>query len=228
MSTKDLSRTVIEGGRARRNVSDRRQSHREDRTHERAYLRELERDPDAADERSPRRPRKVYKWFHDKLGAAERWLLGHVGRPWRKVEGEILAAFDTRTLAGRHIVHDHLLPYRFGWRGRAKLTWRVHRQTFCVDDQGVLRIHTRRFMPVGQRPPAPRPEVIRELGERRLIVHGERLYWLEPTGRASAGAHAYRQTRELDADERAWWNTLRDPEREHATTPAPWDPSTRR
>jgi hypothetical protein len=57
VSTKDLSRTVIEGGRHRYNVWERRSSHRAERTSQREYLRAVEHDPAVADARAPR-PRK--------------------------------------------------------------------------------------------------------------------------------------------------------------------------
>ena len=122
MSTKDLSRTVIEGGRDRYNTWRRRSSHREERADERAYLHAVVHDPSVADARSPEPRRPVRKAFHDRLAAAERWLLGHVGRPWRKVEGEILATFDTRTIAGRHVVFGHLMP-------RPHRPWNERRRT---------------------------------------------------------------------------------------------------
>ena len=48
------------------------------------------------------------KYFSDHLSPLERYLNGQVNRPWRKVEGEIHQALDTRTLIGRHL-WDHAL-----------------------------------------------------------------------------------------------------------------------
>ncbi|UJR83280.1 hypothetical protein [Sandaracinus amylolyticus] len=226
MSTKDLSRTVVEGGRYFRNRDDRRQSHRDERAIERAYLRDVRLDPDLADARVPERAQRVGRGSRDKLSPAERWLATHVGRPWREVEGEIFATFDTRTLMGRHVVIDHLLPWRWTPRGWPLGAWRVHRRGFVVDARGILRFAG----PLWTRPRVEHSAsdaVVSQLGERRVAVHGERLYWREPTGRVGRDAKlAYRQTHELSDDERAWWASLCDCERVYACTPA--EPATTR
>jgi hypothetical protein len=46
------------------------------------------------------------KCFSDRLGPLERFLGTQVGRPWRKVEGELRNALDGRTVIGRHLL-DH-------------------------------------------------------------------------------------------------------------------------
>ncbi|WP_157068788.1 hypothetical protein [Sandaracinus amylolyticus] len=220
MSTKDLSRTVVEGGRYFHNRDDRRQSHRDERAIERAYLRDVQLDPDLADARVPERAQRVGRGSRDKLSPAERWLASHVGRPWRDVEGEIFATFDTRTLMGRHVVLEHLLPPRWAPRDWPVGAWQVHRRGFVVDARGVLRFTG----PLWTRPrvePAVSDAFVSELGARRVAVHGERLYWREPTGRVGRdGKLAYRQTHALSERERAWWASLRDCERAHACTPA--------
>src|SRR5262245_49780566 len=136
MSKKDLSRTVIEGGRSHANISDRRQSHRTDRARVRAWLGRASLDEDEAESGAPRPRPRVRKTFSDKLGPARRWLERQVGRPWSKVRSELFAKFDARTTAGRHILHGHLLaevsqgePERTGWR----------RPEFVVDARGILR-----------------------------------------------------------------------------------------
>jgi hypothetical protein len=109
VARKDLSRTVIEGGRTRGNKDRRRASHGVARARAREWLDGVRADNASADASAPRRPPRVYKQFDDKLGPAMRWLDAQVGRPWSKVFGELCARFDTRTVAGRHIVHDHML-----------------------------------------------------------------------------------------------------------------------
>jgi len=137
MSTKRLARTVIEGGRARYNTYERRRSHRGHRRREREYLRSLERQPELADAVAPPVRAPVRKQHRDRLSAAERWLASHAGRPWREVEGTILATFDTRSIAGRHVVYDHLLPG--GWFYDREGWWRVNRRIeFRIDDAGLL------------------------------------------------------------------------------------------
>jgi hypothetical protein len=136
VARKNLSRTVIEGGRSHRNIADRRQSHRTERVHTRAWLGQVRLDPECAEETAPRLRERVRKEFSDKLGAAFRWLERQVGRPWAKVEGELLAKFDTRTVAGRHILFGHMLPSVGAGDPEAHRWARVG---FIVDANAILR-----------------------------------------------------------------------------------------
>ncbi|MEM9074046.1 MAG: hypothetical protein AAGE52_36475 [Myxococcota bacterium] len=211
-----MVRTVIEGGRGSWNKWERRYSHRQYRARERAYLDELRMDPSRADDVFPPKRRKVYKDFRDKLGPAERWLETRVGRPWKEVEGEILATFDTRSLAGRHIVFDHLMPSenpRHGWRVR----WGFF---FFADDEGILRMS--REAPPGHRyhwfrrrhsvEPFLSRRAIAFVGDRRIGMRGHRVYWLEPTD-PSAEVTRRRQGRELTPKERERYDALLGSER---------------
>lgn len=136
MSRKNLSRTVIEGGRYYSNCWDRRQSHRDERASTRAWLDRVAADNAYADELAVPPRRHVYKMFHDKLAPAERWLRAQVGRPWDKVFSELRAKFDSRTVAGAHVVNSHML----GWvdRGNAE-TARYRHDYFVIDRHGILR-----------------------------------------------------------------------------------------
>src|SRR4051812_4716895 len=111
VARKDLSRTVIEGGRYYRNCYFRRASHGIERATTREWLDRVNVDLDEADASAPPARPRVHKEFHDKLMPAHRWLVAQVGRPWSKVFSELSARFDTRTVAGRHVVHDHMLRW---------------------------------------------------------------------------------------------------------------------
>jgi hypothetical protein len=133
MSTKNLSRTVIEGGRD--NFS------RWWRRHSNAVHRQATRRASAAELASPEPghvlyPRRevVYRGFSDKLSPAARWLDKQVGRPWNHVRGELMRRFDIRTTAGRHIVFDHLLPAVEGSRPAG-----LRRVAVFVDRHGLLQ-----------------------------------------------------------------------------------------
>jgi len=130
MATKNLSRTVIEGGRAHGNTWERRASNGVHRTSARRVSRALAGGVDADFTLYPAR-KVVWRSFHDKLGPAKRWLASQVGRPWNKARGELFACFDIRTTPGRHIVFDHLLPEVEGARR--------FRNDFVVDRSGILR-----------------------------------------------------------------------------------------
>jgi hypothetical protein len=133
MSTKNLARTILERGRGAAGWG-RRADNRSERAKTRQVLADL-RDADASDDLLLPLTRKRNRFLGDKLGAPERWLASHVGRPWDKVRSELFARFDTRTLAGRHIVFDHMLPWvadhpRQGCGCAPK---------FVVDRHGILR-----------------------------------------------------------------------------------------
>jgi hypothetical protein len=136
VSRKNLSRTVIEGGRYYSNSYFRRGSHGIERATTRQWLEQIALDVEEADARVvPVRPH-VGKMFRDKLAPAHRWLVSQVGRPWSKVYSELCARFDTRTVAGRHVVYDHMLD----WVKRAEELQRRHsRYDLVVDAHGILR-----------------------------------------------------------------------------------------
>jgi hypothetical protein len=139
MARRDLSRTVIEGGRYRHNKYFRRASHGTGRAREREWLDAVEVDADIADERALRERPKVHRMFYDKLAVPKRWLRSRVGRPWNKVYSEMLTLFDPRTIAGQHIVYDHMIHFvrRPGDDAR-------DRSPFEVDAHGILRAVSRR------------------------------------------------------------------------------------
>lgn len=203
---------------------------------------DLLRDPDAWDELVLPIREPVGKGFTDKLGPVERWLRSQVGRPWADVRSEIAGRFDTRSLAGRHIVFCHLLP-RTGGNENVRDGWRVFRRGwFRVDDEDVLRVSTRR----------PGPERIRWVrsivaccsrraaafvGKRSVGRVDARLYWFERTRepQASVDPIPWRQHVELKEDERAFYLSLHERERlaitlePHPTTGKPWlSPDVRR
>lgn len=135
MARKDLSRTVIEGGRYHRNRWERRASHGVARAGTRAWLDTVDHDED---DEAPPPLKPVAKSFYDKLAPAQRWLAAQVGRPWSKVYSELRGRFDSRTVAGRHVVEDHML----GWvrrHSREGLIWRYSQFELFVDEHGILR-----------------------------------------------------------------------------------------
>lgn len=198
MSTKNLSRTVIEGGRDGYSKFSRRYSHSVERTHVNHLARELCRDSEQADDALFRPREPAYIGFADKLGPAMRWLQSQAGRPWDKVRGELFSRFDIRTTAGRHIVFDHLLPEIEDVRG-----WR--RQRFGVSRHGTLEYYGRQRYRYDARPRLPEHEgtLRRWLGERRVIGRGERLYWLVPTPYGG-----FRQQHELSLEDAARFRAL--------------------
>lgn len=203
MSTKRLSRTVIEGGRYHYNKFERRLSHRKPRHVGRRLCAAIARDPELADESIFDRRQPIYRGFYDKLAPAERWLRSQTGQRWIDVEGEILSRFDVRSLAGRHIVFDHLLPRPYD----SLAGWRVYRRgTFFVDEAGILRFRQKKRIRGGRLLRCERC-ARRFAGDRLIGKRGDRTYWLEPT-RMSDTVRFYRQGRELSPAERRAYDSL--------------------
>lgn len=151
MATKNLARTVIEGGRHNGNKYERRKSNKEQRATERAYLSKVKLDPENFEEDFLEERQHVYKGFSDKLGPMYRWIDAQVGRPWDEVRKEIFEKFDTSTTAGRHITFDHLLrsvvETNSGWDKYGHNLWNPEsssrrsfwrRPDYFVDEGGVL------------------------------------------------------------------------------------------
>jgi hypothetical protein len=195
MSTKNLARTVIEGGRTGYSKGARHSSHGVERS--KAHQLELAlargRDPESAVFEPLER---VYRSFDDKLGPARRWLRSQVGRPWDKVRGELFARFDPRTTAGRHILYCHLLREVQAYGDES-----ARYADYAVSRHGILehrprsRYHYRAWVRA-RRLPEPEAVLRRWLAARRVMAYGERLFWLMPTP-----GGAYRQHLELSPKE---------------------------
>jgi hypothetical protein len=218
MSTKDLSKTIIEGGRDRWNRNARWRSNGAARAVTRSAMADAT-DWDAltVPERKP-----VGKAFHDKLGPPRRWLRRQIGRPWNAVRSDLLALFDPRTTAGRHIVFDHMLP----WVDEGHLEHRGW-PIVTVDIHGTLRTVARDRLGQWSRPaplPLPKRDLERWLAGRRVDARGEALFWFTCTA-----AGAYRQHHRLDDEDTALWRSLPDWFREQhvPTAPPPAAPRTK-
>lgn len=223
MSTKNLARTIIEGGRRRRNRFDRNLSHGEERALTRDALMRAAQQEDgfealAIDERP-----KVYKEFDDKLAAPWRWLRSQIGRPWNLVRAEMFERFDPRTLPGRHIIYCHMLrDVLMYWD--PELTKRYRREQLFVDRRGILRLQQREAR---EREPGARyaaAQLAAIMRERRVGGSGDALYWFVIVRRcdttelmlrcAKLGNTAfvphvhYRQDRRLTPDELTFWNGM--------------------
>jgi hypothetical protein len=214
MSTKNLARTVIEGGR--HNTFQRRQTNANHRCAERQALAREIKSADFGDVVFPKRDPEP-RAFDDKLAPARRWLGRQVGRRWDKVRSDLFQRFDTRTTAGRHILFCHLLtmvevgPVRSPWR------------KFEVDASGLLRHYERQASHQRWGPTWVTEADHAWLGGRRVGQRGERFYWFEPT--AFGG---FRQRHELATDEVARFLELpvhfrsqQDPLQNPCAAPAP-------
>ena len=202
MSTKNLARTIIEGGRHKGNKWDRRNSHAEFRARDRNYIKEVTLDPDNYEDYDSEPIQHVYKGFDDKLGPIYRWLNRQVGRRWDEVRSDISKTFDIRTTAGRHIVFDHMLQsveitprvrYRWSYAPEDPTT-SYSDNDFYVDDEGILQ--KKRYL--GRRryrekvPPFDTNRIANWLNGRIVGQVGNKFFWFVPVVKSKKGTQVYR------------------------------------
>lgn len=202
MATKNLARTLIEGGRTHSHKFERRRLTRSNRHRSRALAQLAARDPDGECAFLPRQT--LRRWHFDRLAPVERWMDSFVGQPWNTVRAKIARSFDTRTVAGQHIVFDHLLP-----SVRGSGSGRTEGASYEVDRGGVLRACPRQWPFRAKR----RAEMLARRAEakallwldgRRVGRRGVHLFWFESTD-AFTQETAFRQTRKLDPAETRRW-----------------------
>lgn len=196
MSTKNLAKTAIEGGRHNGNKFDRRESHRHVRAKMKDYLKKVIHDPSYSEEEFEPELTPVYKEFTDKLSPMYRWIDAQVGRPWDEVRSEVFQKFDTKTTAGRHITFDHLLysvvETNSGWDNRGNNLWdeasasRMHyyrRPDYYVNEDGILCKTERDKRPKWSTyPPEEELDKIAAWLNGGMIGYvGDKLHWYAPT-----------------------------------------------
>jgi hypothetical protein len=146
VSTKDISRSALEGGRNNGNKWERNESHRHERSRTKVWLDSVRFDDEAAEDSAPIPRNPVSKGFTDKLNPCYRWLASHCGQPWDDVFSKLASTFDTRKLSAWHIVNQHMLTDVQGAGtardGFAGIFGGYHR--FYIDDEGLLRDNGKR------------------------------------------------------------------------------------
>lgn len=191
IATRNLARTVVEGGRATYSKLDRRARNRRERRlrfDTEGHL--LTRPP----------PRVGGRGFADRLAPLERWLGHNVGRGWSHVYHEFCARFDRRSTKGWHL-RDHLLQKV----GQGRFPWGT---PFFVDGRGILRRRPGRPSPRTRVSVAEEAAARRWAAGRQVIVHGKALFWtarvVDSLGPTSP------QGRRFTCEELAVWSSLRD------------------
>jgi hypothetical protein len=190
MATRNLARTVVEGGRSRYSTLYRQQRNRSERRLRFGEEGEII---------QGRTRRTEGRDFSDRLSPLERWLQSHVGRGWNNVYREFCERYDRRTLKGWHL-NDHLLDMvglgRFPW------SWR-----YRVDERGILRAEGRRRERRVLPSHCERQRVAAWAAGRKVIVHGTAAFW---TARKIDGKEILvaAQGRRLTACERQVWDAL--------------------
>ena len=190
MATKNLARTIVEGGRSTYSTLDRRGRNRRERR-----LR-FDTDGNVVVGRS----RGVgHKGFADRLAPLQRWLERSLGRGWSNVYRDFCGRFDRRTMKGWHL-EDHLLQMV----GKGRFPWGAW---FFVDDRGILRRQPRqRWVRAEAFSAADEARARLWAAGRQLIVRGDAVYW---TARAiDSLTPTSPQGRRLTVKELDFWSSL--------------------
>lgn len=182
MATKNMSRTVIEGGRYNRNKRDRYISNRLYRADSRRFSKAATNFIDPDELGSIPKRRVVRKEFKDKLSPMYRWLAKQIGKRWDVIFSELVRRFDTRTVAGNHVVQDHLLQnitlqptdvWHLGRRG--------FRNDYYVDETGILCLHPSRVKEKkGYLYPHRYKKIQEWAADRKVMDYGVSLFWMIP------------------------------------------------
>jgi len=169
MSTKRLSRTVLEGGRTRYEKRMRHLEQKAERARMRNYLANVKRDLEYADEYNCPIRRRIFEGFTDKLKPVYRYIDSKVGQRWDDVWSELSERFDLRSLSGYHICYQHVVPEVFP--DPLRFFW--HKPKWYVED-GIL---------LANKYSKPSPEDIKEKTEELKTV----VEWLEGHGQTVGG-----------------------------------------
>jgi hypothetical protein len=130
MSTKNLARTIIEGGRWSGSKWLRNQQNRHNRRRFRNWLdSSIEFDDDPGEwlprHAGDRKHREDIWGQNDKIHPIYRWVDSQVGRYWDDVYSDLCRRFDRRNLAQRHVIVDHVIGnvHGAGYRERPGLRY---------------------------------------------------------------------------------------------------------
>lgn len=141
MATKNIARTAIEGGRVKSNKHERWQSNREERRAASVLMTRIMTDTELATEAIFPERDQVRKEFKDKLAAPAKWFAKKMnGLGFDDIRGNLLRTFDTRSLAGRHLVFDHLMPNRDSVTARPQTGSYKDRLPTGFDENEVFRV----------------------------------------------------------------------------------------
>lgn len=185
MSTKDISKTPIEGGRTYHSKIKRRESSQHERRQVHTSICASHMDPDFFDNKFLPERKKVSKNFFDKLNPVERWMDKRIGKPWNKTYCLLKTKFDSRTTAGHHIVYDHII--QDVWISLDHSNKIVKYYRYYVDSYGVLRKTPSRCKEnddLINRLDAEKRRVEKWLDKRMIGKIGNILFWYCPTVRS--------------------------------------------
>lgn len=180
MATKDLARTIIEGGQCKPHAkAPRRDAKRSERMKIRAYLRNCARDR-GWDEGHARPEREwVMACYADRTAALRRWMEQYVGRSWDEAYAAAVRTHDRRTTRGRHLIEGHFRARDFVRLPNAPKETYEMPSWFAVDADGIVVSCPRRSF---KRKPEPKitPDITAWLADRKIARRGAAYFWLVP------------------------------------------------
>lgn len=151
MAKRSIAKTAIEGGRHSHCRYDEQMEDRTERRRYRKFCDEARFDEDLDEPNGFKRGMwhlgRRNREFADKLSPVKRWLESRVGKPWNKILSEVVEVFNSRTLAGDHIlghvknyVHDKPgdNPFDYAYKGSERPRARFPGELY-VDRHGILR-----------------------------------------------------------------------------------------
>lgn len=165
MATKNLARTIVEGGRRSYSRYEEKTATAAERRALREQLRCATRNLDDVENLATARRKTPFdREFNDKLTPCLKWLRSQVGRPWDDVYHDVRKKYDVRTTKGWHIighvksyVNMYHLPHRGLWayvydkpygepdRKVVSLKWTVLISwDFEIDEDGILQVGYKR------------------------------------------------------------------------------------
>lgn len=184
MSTKNLARTVLEGGRYsswKHNVND---GVRSERAGARSALRVISRDPEAADDVVVPTREKMCKRGNqtDKLSPVWAFVDSRCGKSWAKVYKEICQKFPVKSLAGYHVVFGHMLKAIKGSGTQEHLYGYFSFEDYFIDPQGILRKNKKKRWSKNQRKKVKNWDVHKTmnwLDGHKICKVGDKYYWMD-------------------------------------------------
>lgn len=179
MSTKNLSRTVIEGGRTGTYKASVGLHAASERVETRLFLRSATVDPESVDDQPSPLRKVVYREFADKTHPLLRFLHSRVGKLWNETYTLIRQRFDVRTTPGRHVIFDHLLNDI----NLSGTDYDRYPSRFYVDEEGVLQRRTSNQERWGRKTrweTFHATALLQWLDHRWVGMSGARLLWMNP------------------------------------------------
>ena len=158
MSTKNISRTINEGGRASYAKDRRKEYHSLTRAKTRDWLSKVRQDLSITEDSDHYTnvknvaTKRSLRDFADKTAVVNRWLFRNVNQPWNDVKSKIISMFDTNTVTGHHNAYDHFInnveynTTKIALEGFDFFAVNYYAPIFYVDD-GILLVRPRQKKP---------------------------------------------------------------------------------